>query len=404
VVPPSSIVSNCSVDVTDALNAFFASLPKGANVELPSGACYLVSNYNLSTSASLTLSGSNDVTVDGNGATLKQSFFSCGVYPGPGGVWPILNVVDNEDLTVENLIIDGPASCSGKYNEGGYGLMLVGNTTATFNAVTIENTDGDGLAVYPDQGTNTQINTNITFENGVLSNIAGHGVTVEGVNGFDFTGNHTTQLGLFMDLELDFICSPNCFGSNGNPGGAAQWNVTVQNNTFSDGTGGLWIASEQSACIPQKNLTIEDNTLDSTVSPDITLMGSWSTACPFDSGLTISNNVATNPASPGSGPEWTIEDYANVLITNTTFLAFDGLPTYYPNTPVFIWAGLCSVNGASVQNNIFNNAAAPLETTSCWNLAAGAPPSSGIAECGNAYWLTEPILGVAADTKKDAAC
>ncbi len=404
VSPPSSIASNCSIDVTGALNAFFASLPKGANVALPSGACYLVSNYDLYTSAPLTLSGTSGVTVAGDGATLKQSFFSCGVYPGPGGVWPILNVVGNTDLTVENLTIEGPASCSGKYNEGDYGLMLVGNTTATFNGVTVENTDGDGLAVYPDQGTNTAINTDITFENGVLSNIAYHGVTIEGVNGFDFTGNSVTQVGSFMDLEVDASCSPNCFDSSGNPVGAAQWNVTVQNNTFTDGTGGLWIESEQSACVPQKNLTIEDNTLDATVSPDITLMGSWSSACPFDSGLTISGNVGTNPASPGSGPEWTIQDYANVLINNNTFLAFDGLSTYYANTPLFIWAGLCSVNGASVQNNVFNNAIAPLETTGCWNWAAGAPPSTGVSECGNTYWLTEPILGVAADPKTDAAC
>jgi hypothetical protein len=40
--PPMSISDTCSTDVTGALNSWFASLPKGATVNLPSGACYLV--------------------------------------------------------------------------------------------------------------------------------------------------------------------------------------------------------------------------------------------------------------------------------------------------------------------------------------------------------------------------
>ncbi|HUD05676.1 MAG TPA: hypothetical protein VMR18_02005 [Candidatus Saccharimonadales bacterium] len=393
--PPNTIADNCSVDVTSALNSWLATVPSNSTIAFPANSCYLINS-------TLTLQNTDNISILGNNTTLTQTTYPCGT----NQVIPIFNIVGNINLKVDDLNINGPATCRGDTNEGDYGLMLRANDGAIFTDVTIKNVDGDGIALYPTSNT-SGINTNIVFSGGALSNIGYHAVTPEGINGFQFSGNKVTDVANFMDLEVDYPCAPaqtdQCLNGNGQPIGAAQWNVSVNGNNFTNGLGGYWIESEQSACIPQHNIHIENNSFDATFPSAVILMGSRDTAClGADSGVVISGNISANPNSSPQGI-YDIQDYEDVSITNNTVAGFDGLAGYFPNKLFDPAVGLCGVSGGVVSGNTFNNLNQPVITTGCWDWP-GTPTSTDIVDCNNSYSLTKPILGVAADTKTDSVC
>ena len=204
---PASIADDCSTDVTSALNSWIAHLPSDAVVEFPANACYSVSN----TSTTLILNAVHGLTIYGNGATLRQSVYEggqCGnTAVRPVQVQPILKLTSDTNITVNDLTIDGPGNCGGAANEGDYGIELgqatPGNTDITFNGVTVEHTDGDGVGVLPQLGTCCGINTNVTFENGAFSYIGYHTFTPEGVIGLTIANNRFIHTSNFMDLEVD---------------------------------------------------------------------------------------------------------------------------------------------------------------------------------------------------------
>lgn len=404
--PPSDIADNCSSDVTNALNSWFASVPANSTIDLPANACYSVSN----TSTFLTFSSLSDLTINGNNTTFRQSTYENGQC-NKNKVQPILQLRSNNNLTFNQITLDGPGNgCGGGDNEGDYGLELgqatPGNTNITFNDVIVENTDGDGMAILPQLGTCCGINTNITFENGAMSNIGYHSFTPEGVNGLNILNNTFAHDGNFMDMEVDNNCpytgpTSGC-GNTTMPTGTAQWNITISGNTFSDDSG-LGIDSLQGICIPQKNLVIEDNVLDATSRGlSMQLGGSGSSSCPQDSGLTIEGNVSAGPAkSPcgGSivgGPACSmieIADYANVDITNNQFTAYDGSDDYFPNTifvPCITFQGVAT---ATVTGNTCNNAYDIWDDDSA-QFPSTAFTNSGINACSNTWGLTQPIAPV----------
>jgi len=232
----------------------------------PDHGCYLVST---TAESQLLLAHTNGVTVEGNGSTLERRTYAAGVC-GTNTVQPVLQVEANTDLNVDDLIVDGPTNCGGDTNEGDYGIMVgslpVRNTGVTFTGMTIENTDGDGLAVYPQLATDQGVNTGITFQSGTLDNIGYHGVTLEGVDGFNFTDNTVEHVGNLMDLEVDFGCTTpsGCaamLDANGKPVGAGEVDVSITHDIFRNGKGGQWIESTQ-ACVPVANWTVAYNSLD----------------------------------------------------------------------------------------------------------------------------------------------
>jgi hypothetical protein len=407
---PTSIADNCSSDVTSALNSWLGRLPSHAVVALPANACYSVSN----TSTTLVLDTMNGLTINGNGATLRQSLYEGGVC-NDNIVQPVLKLTSDTNITINDLTIDAPGNCGGAYNEGDYGILLgqdtPGNTNITFNGVTVENTDGDGFAVLPQLGTCCGINTNVTFENGALTNIGYHTFTPEGVNGLTIASNRFADDGNFMDLEVDNNGPGNGAGS---PTGVGQWNVTVEDNTFTEGAG-LSVTSIQATCIPQKNLVIAGNVLDSTSSGlDVVLGGSQSSSCVQDSGLTIENNDSLGATKSPCGGSISrppvcsmieVADYKNVTISDNFFTANDGNPqlNYYDNTIFVPCITFNGVAGASVENNICNNAWDIWDSTNA-QFPSADYANSAISDCGNTYWLTTPVDGVASHPKSDATC
>ena len=412
VSPPASVASDCSTDVTTALNAWLATVPSGSTIVLPVHGCYLVSN----SATTLTLDGRTGLTFVGNGTTFEQTSYACG----SNELQPVLTLTGNTNLTFDNLTVDGPGTCGGAFSEGDYGILLgqstPGNTDITFNDVTVNNTDGDGLAIYPELGTCCGINTNIRFQNGAMSNIGYHTITPEGVNGLAILNNRFVNDGNFMDMEVDND-GP---GNGATPVGVAQWNITVKGNTFTQGAA-LNIDSLQGACVPQRNVTIAQNTLTaSSQGLSILLGGSGAAAssCPRDSGLTIVNNSSLGPAgspcggsiaSPPGCSMIEIADYSNVRIQGNTFTANDGEQGYFENT---IWVPcitLQGVAGASIVDNACTNAYDVWDSVN-WQFQSTDYVDSGISACGNTFGLSTllPLVlgGVAAQVtpESDAAC
>jgi hypothetical protein len=86
-----------------------------------------------------------------------------------------------------------------------------------------------------------------------------------------------------------------------------------------------------------------------------------------------------------------VADYSNVTIANNQFQANDGMPSYFPNT---IWVPCITLQGvltATIEKNACNNAWDIWDTTSAQFKASEFAPTSGVTECGNVYWLTEPV-------------
>jgi hypothetical protein len=394
--PPATIVDDCSSDATAALNAFFASVPAGSTIALPANACYLVSNG----PTTLRLNGLSRLTIDGNGATLEQKTYAGGVC-GDDMVQPVLQLTSDTNLTFNDLEITGPHTCGGSQSEGDYGIELgqatPGNSNITFDDVNVWSVDGDGLAVLPQLGTCCGINTNITFENGSMAYIGYHVFTPEGVNGLNILNNQFAYDGNFMDMEVDAdgpgFVSPVT--------GVAELNVNIWGNTFSQ-RAGLSIDSLQGACIPQADITIVGNT----VRPDgsgisMLLGGSGSPWCGGrDFNLTIQNNVSLAQAgSPCGGSIATppacsmieIADYANVTMIGNWFTAFDGTPTYFPNTIYIPCITLQGVETATIERNVCADAWDVWDTTNWQFQATGFPATSGVTACGNVYGLMMPI-------------
>jgi hypothetical protein len=193
--------------------------------------------------------------------------------------------------------------------------------------------------------------------------------------------------------------------------------VTVSGNTFSDGAG-LDVDSLQGACVPQMHVRIVDNV----VKPDgggmaMLLGGSESPSCGRDRDLTIYGNDSLSARSSPCGGSIVgppacsmieIADYSNVTIAANVFTAFDGTPTYFPNTIYVPCITLQGVNTASITHNVCADAWDVWNTTN-WQFKETGFAMRGVTACGNTYWLTDPVAPAggtrpAADPLHDATC
>ena len=408
--PPASIAANCSSDVTAALKHWLRHVPRNSAVDFPSNGCYLVSN---SPKHVLTLAKLSDITINGNGTTLKQTTYDCTPLKTDQ---PVMRVPEDTDLTIDDLVLDGAkqSQCKGaapNTHEGLGGIAVggddqykTGSANVTFNHVTVENVLGDALDIVPDLGHNwNSINTNITFENGTVTNIGYDVLVVEGGNGVHFIGNTVSHYGMFSDEEVDNVCGTPpkysfCYLPNGTPRNEAQWNITIAHNTLTHG--GKFLSSEQSPCIPQKNFVIEDNKLGTGANGAITLSGSESSSCSPDSGLIISGNVSTkHTKSPCGGADVhppgcaliEVLNYHNVTITKNRLTAWDGGRSHDANHLYVPCIALDGVSRATVTGNTCNDAwdAVGRQGDQFHQLIHQA--SSGITACDNTYGLTEPV-------------
>lgn len=418
VVPPASINDTCGADVSAQLNYWIASQSPGTVVELPANACYLVSSTSPyygggpADSPTFVIHNTDNLTIEGNGATFRQTSYDRGTC-GSDLQQPVVWLAANNNLTINNVNIVGPGNCvGGGSNEGDYGMLIgqdtTGNTGITLDDVNISNMDGDAILDTPYIADNLGVNSSVTYENSTISNVGYHVLTVEGADGLDFVHNRVTDDAGFMNLEVDNPCGSDSCLSNGQPRGVAQWNITVAGNSFTDNrsNNAAWIVSQEDNCIPQKNLTISDNTLDSTVPASIVLGGSREADCQAnDTGLSIVGNRAQDASSSPCGGSIVsppgcaiiqVEDYTDVTIKNNTIPAFDGYFNYFPNTPYVPCMALQAVNAATITNNACPGAWTGVGIAGM-QFASLTPVNTGLYVCGSSW-------GAVNDPENDGAC
>ena len=386
--PPTSISDTCSSDATSALNSWFASLPSGATVDLPTNGCYLVSN---SSSSLLLIQNLSGVTINGNGTTFEQTS-----YAGSNVVTPVMELGSNTNLNINNIIIDGPSSAGGAGEEGDYGIKMWLNKNVTFDSMTIENVEGDGIAIYPSPSSQTSgVNQNVTIDNSTFTGIGYHTLTPESVNGL-LVENSTFDSADF-DAEVDFNCqaSKPPYPDAGNPcGSIASPSVGAENITFIHNTFPSGAFMELSiSCLPTGNWLITDNNFGNGALDLGMPLGYSATAyaCGAYQNLTITNN--TGNASSGSGRPlwgsgsefWDIYGWNNVNISNNT-LAF---PTVQVGDKVM---NLCADSHTNIENNSLTN----LNTFYTTNCGTGLSNGS-LNICGNTY-------GAAGKTQTEGSC
>ena len=359
VTVPSNIPSDCSTDVTVALNHFFDALGPGTTVSFPAGGCYLVSQ---SAASTFLIRDTSQLTVDGNGSTLRQT-----TYLTAGGSSAchsnvsdrILTLIGNIDLTINGLAISGPKSsgtpydCPGATSEGDAGIMIgsgsVGNDGVLLDNLTIQHMNGDDLDIYPHLSTSNAINSNVTIENTILSDWGWFGVVPEGVNGLTIDSDTIDGIGHgFMDIEVDSTCTGShgpsysyCMGGEANSPGIGVWNMAVVNNTFLPGSSAFITSQGPQACIPERNWTIAGNNETGAINGDIALNGSWGNpACPTDNtGLVVHNNKGAiggsiYGGSIGSPPMQSGVDLAgwsDITYSNNQITEISGDPGYSRN-------------------------------------------------------------------------
>lgn len=367
--PPSSISSNCTKDATAGLNAFFAGLPANATVNLPTNACYLVSN---STTSTFSISDRYKTVINGNGATFKQTSYTVTGDPQQ----PVLTLRNNLVLTINGVTLKGPSTNGGSNVEGDIGLLMTQNVGVTLNSVTITNVEGDGLDVYP-FGNTPGVNWYTTVNNSTIS--AGyHAVVVEAADYFNLENSTITKGNI--DNEVDFNCKgnlPNC-GTLSNPS-IGVVNMTLNHNSF---PGGLALEDGMS-CMPVGNWAITNNNLgtggldlqfDTTYSLSLSALLS----CGLYSGLTITGNTSTGQTQHdccGSGsPFIVLQGWSNVTISGN-HLVFNPANAVAGDAVVDLW----SDNEVAIKNNVFTN----LNTVATAFAPAGWPANVGIVQCGN---------------------
>lgn len=234
--PPTTIASDCSVDVATELNAWFASVPNGATVELPASGCYQIES-------ALKIDSKTNWTINGNNALLKRT-----VYDNTAANMRLLHLANMQTLAVNNLKIDGgkdPAAGYAVATEDQHGVGIYGGSAIVLDGMDVRHVRGDFVYINRYQGTSA---TNIIVRNSVMTDSGRQGIAVIDGDTILVEKNNITNSNRYMiDLE---------------PGGANVndiKNVTFDQNTFSGG--GIGFLSGEGAGGGISNLMISNNTL-----------------------------------------------------------------------------------------------------------------------------------------------
>ena len=225
--PPTSIAANCAVDVGQALGDWLSSLPANSTVTLPSGACYRIDS-------SLIIHDTSGLTVNGNGALLSQTT-PAPVHTKQG----IVYLRQNADLTLNGLKVAGAykGTNGGAGHEGAFGLFMEANHGVNVTGMNMSNIQGDFIILDPphnyDTGNDQSLNTDVNIQSSTFTNAGYHGITIESVNGL--TIEHSTFSNMATDaIDTEYDVYSSAFDAQGNAEQAAQDNITIAGNTFTN--------------------------------------------------------------------------------------------------------------------------------------------------------------------------
>ncbi len=243
---PSTIAANCSVDVSKTLRKWLQGLPPGAVVTSPSTACYLINE------------GINVYNPDGltiNGGTFVEKTW--------GKLSRIgINIQGGENVTLENLTIQGPAMNHHVYNklvEFQGGIELQGTTNAVIQHVKILDVRGDGITLVPlralrwrnlgGSGIMVRPVQNLTISSVYINGTGRMGISLAGVAGATLTNVDIRNVATDdFDLESDQSTE-------------GVTNLTIDGCTVG-GAGALFFSNQGLGAGPYtNNITVENCTM-----------------------------------------------------------------------------------------------------------------------------------------------
>jgi hypothetical protein len=259
VSPPATLASDCSQDVSQAMQHWLNTLPPQTTVSVPATSCFRVSEgLQLNAAQGLTITGGtwSDPAVPKAGGN-------------PNAMDPVFWLVGGSGITLENMVITG-------VNAGGYtaagafaaGIRSDGVIGLTVSNVAISDVFGDGLELTPLRAQGDMGGTIINpTEHASISNLevtgAGRqGVTLASVSGATLTSIALRHIGMdAFDVEAD------------------QWdegaqNVTIDGCTVGDQLGGLFFANGGASAggAWTSNITVKGCTMKAPEAGDVILV------------------------------------------------------------------------------------------------------------------------------------
>jgi hypothetical protein len=207
------------------LNAYLANVPDGSVVNFPAGARFRIEGV-------LLLNYRNNLTIDGNGATVFATTDGSGVPPpaGFGHLWPRQRsqfiIMGGSNIVIRDLIVQGANPSAGSdpgafdvILEGQHGFDVHGVNGLTLDNVTVTDTYGDFLYLAGDYSTSSWAK-NVVVRNSHFERSGRQGIALVAAEDVLIETSYIGEVGrTIIDIEP--------LG----PGYGAH-RVTFQNNTF----------------------------------------------------------------------------------------------------------------------------------------------------------------------------
>ncbi|MFJ9824915.1 hypothetical protein ACIRSU_11120 [Streptomyces sp. NPDC101160] len=247
VTPP--VASDCSQDVTDAFNSWLATVPDGATIHLAHNGCYL-------TNGSITFTDRKNITIAGNGATIKATVDvtphtnRARLWFNRGGGFVVRNVTLQGTNFSPDCAQPGGISCYNSVLEADTGIKVWGSDGVLIDRVHFENTWGDALEADPGgtwdaQGNGAVPARNVTVRNSTVHTTGRHAFSCIDCHNYIIADNVISNVGYWMvDVEIE--------------GAVWSGDVTLARNTYSNVYLGLLAAASNLGVTPGPFL-IHDN-------------------------------------------------------------------------------------------------------------------------------------------------
>lgn len=189
---PARIRDDCSVDVTQPILSWIASVPSNSILSFQGGACYRIEG-------TLELRGRSDLTFDGNGATFRS-------FNPPTSHRSIWRLVDSSSIVLREMTLIGSYATGGTHDpelQWAHGIDLPG-TSAEVSDVAISDVAGDCVFFGEGWSGVTKRWASGTFHDSTCSRIGRNVVTVTAANDVRVERVSGSTIGLIaFDVEPD---------------------------------------------------------------------------------------------------------------------------------------------------------------------------------------------------------
>ena len=205
---PNAIAADCSVDVTQSLRTWIASVPNDATLVFGSGRCYRIEG-------TLEIRGRSGLTFDGSGATFRS-------FNPPADQRALWRVVDSTNFALRNMTLQGSYTRGGTFTydlQHAHAIDLRGTGAELAN---LKMSDFAGDCVYFGLGYSSALNRSSgSLHDSSCLGTGRNGVAVSAGNDIRVERNTLDRIGFTV-----FDVEPNI-----GPGWGAQ-RVTFDNNTI----------------------------------------------------------------------------------------------------------------------------------------------------------------------------